>query len=118
MRRGRPLELIGIIPFRNDLVAAGPVPPGISFMPSSGLLAPSPLCTLVCLTRSLEAVMMAQHFRGIALAVLCLLGFQAHAQTAELEATRPLRARPSGHAPESPASTERQEQFLENVAPS
>ena len=35
--------------------------------------------------------MMAQHFRGIALAVLCLLGFQAHAQTAEREATRPLR---------------------------
>jgi len=60
-------------------------------MPSSGLLAPPPLSTLVCLTRSLEAVMMAQHFRGIALAVLCLLGFQAHAQTAELEATRPLR---------------------------
>jgi hypothetical protein len=60
-------------------------------MPSSGLLAPPSLSTLACLTRSLEAVMMAQHFRGIALAVLCLLGFQAHAQTAEREATRPLR---------------------------
>src|SRR6266851_9242958 len=69
----------------------GPVPPGISFMPSSGLLAPPPLSTLVCLTRSLEAVMMAQHFRGIAVGVLCLLGLQAHAQTAELDKTRPLR---------------------------
>jgi hypothetical protein len=35
--------------------------------------------------------MMAQHFRGVALGVLCLLGFQAHAQTAELDKTRPLR---------------------------
>jgi hypothetical protein len=60
-------------------------------MPSSGLLAPPPSSRLVCLTRSLEAVMLAQHFRGIALGVLCLLGFQAHAQTAEREATRPLR---------------------------
>ncbi|MGZ5910606.1 MAG: hypothetical protein ACXWLB_12085 [Reyranella sp.] len=35
--------------------------------------------------------MMARHFRGIALAALCLLGFRAHAQTAEPEPTRPLR---------------------------
>ena len=35
--------------------------------------------------------MMARHLREIALAVLCLLGFQAHAQTAQPEATRPLR---------------------------
>ncbi len=35
--------------------------------------------------------MMARHFRGISLAVLCVLGFQAHAQTAEPDTTRPLR---------------------------
>ncbi|MEA2853463.1 MAG: hypothetical protein QOE02_3482 [Rhodospirillaceae bacterium] len=35
--------------------------------------------------------MMARHFRGIALAVLCLLDFQAHAQTVEPDTTRPLR---------------------------
>lgn len=60
-------------------------------MPSSDLLAPSPLPTMVCITDSLEAVMVARHFRKIALAVLCLLGFQAHAQTAEPDTTRPLR---------------------------
>src|SRR5260370_3450305 len=60
-------------------------------MPSSDLSAPPASPTLVCLIHSLEAVMMARHFRGIALAVLCLLGFQAHAQTAEPETTRPLR---------------------------
>jgi hypothetical protein len=61
-------------------------------MPSSGLLAPPPSSTLVCLTRSLEAVMMARHFRGMAL-VPCSLGFQVHAQSAEREATRPLNGK-------------------------
>jgi hypothetical protein len=60
-------------------------------MPSSDLLAPPPLPTLVCLTHSLEAVMVARHFREIALAVLCMLGFQAHAQTTGPDTTRPLR---------------------------
>jgi hypothetical protein len=40
---------------------------------------------------SMEAVMLAQHSRAIALAVLCLLGFQAHAQTADSDTQRPLR---------------------------
>lgn len=35
--------------------------------------------------------MIAQHFRGIALGVLCVLGFQGHARAAELDTTRPLR---------------------------
>jgi len=35
--------------------------------------------------------MVARHFLEIALAVLCLLGFQAHAQTAEPDTTRPFR---------------------------
>jgi hypothetical protein len=60
-------------------------------MPPSRLSAQPALPILLCLTRSLEALMMAQHFRGNALVVLCLLGFQAHAQTVELETTRPLR---------------------------
>jgi hypothetical protein len=34
---------------------------------------------------------MALHFLGIAVGALCLLGFQAHSQTAELDTTRPLR---------------------------
>jgi hypothetical protein len=60
-------------------------------MPSGDLSAAPPSPTLVCLIHSLETVMMARHFRGIALAVLCVLGFQAHAQTAEPDTTRPLR---------------------------
>jgi hypothetical protein len=40
---------------------------------------------------SMEAVTMAQHSRAIALAVLCLLGFQAHAQAADRDTPRPLR---------------------------
>jgi hypothetical protein len=46
---------------------------------------------LACLSQSPETVMVARHFREIALAVLCLLGFQAHAQTAQPDTTRPLR---------------------------
>jgi hypothetical protein len=40
---------------------------------------------------SMEAVTMAQHSRAIALAVLCWLGFQAHAQAADRDTPRPLR---------------------------
>jgi hypothetical protein len=40
---------------------------------------------------SMEAVTMAQHSRAIALAVLCWLGLQAHAQTADRDTPRPLR---------------------------
>jgi hypothetical protein len=40
---------------------------------------------------SMEAVTMAQHSRAIALTVLCWLGLQAHAQTADRDTPRPLR---------------------------
>ena len=40
---------------------------------------------------SMEAVTMAQHFRAIALAVLCWLGLQAHAQAADRDTPRPLQ---------------------------
>jgi hypothetical protein len=46
---------------------------------------------LAPLTFSMEAFTMAQHSRAIALAVLCLLGSQAHAQTADHDTPRPLR---------------------------
>jgi hypothetical protein len=39
----------------------------------------------------MEAVTMAQHSRAIALAVLCWLGLQAHAQAADRDTLRPLR---------------------------
>jgi hypothetical protein len=52
----------------------------------------APSCAyLAHLVLSMEAVAMAQHSRAIALAVLCLLGLQAHAQTADRDTTRPLR---------------------------
>ena len=60
-------------------------------MPSKDLLAPPVSPTLMRLNDSLETVMVARHCRDIALAVLCLLGFQAHAQTAQPDTTRPLR---------------------------
>jgi hypothetical protein len=51
-----------------------------------------PSCAyLVDLILSMEAVTMAQHSRAIALAVLCLLGLQAHAQAADRDTPRPLR---------------------------
>ncbi len=46
---------------------------------------------LAHLILSMEAVTMAQHSRAIALAVLCLLGFQAHAQAADRDTPQPLR---------------------------
>ena len=52
----------------------------------------TPSCAyLAHLILSMEAVTMAQYSRAIALAVLCLLGFQAHAQTADRDTPRPLR---------------------------
>jgi len=52
----------------------------------------TPSCAyLARLILSMEAVAMAQHSRAIALAVLCLLGFQAHAQAADRDTPRPLR---------------------------
>src|SRR6266849_10098712 len=46
---------------------------------------------LARLILSMEAVTMVQHSRAIALAVLCWLGFQVHAQAADRDTPRPLR---------------------------